>query len=41
MFIPLTIGLELIYLRIRRLPPLIVAHYLMDFSSVIFMLQIG
>lgn len=40
-FVPLTIAMELIYLRIRRLPPLIVAHWLMDFSSVLFMLQVA
>ena len=39
-FVPLTIAMELVYLRIRRLPPLIVAHWLMDFSSVVFMLHI-
>ena len=40
-FIPLTIALELIYLRVRRLTPLIIGHWLMDLSSVLFMLQIG
>jgi uncharacterized protein len=40
-FVPLTIAMELIYLRIRRLPPLIVAHWLMDFSNVLIMLQVG
>ncbi|MBK8905274.1 MAG: CPBP family intramembrane metalloprotease [Anaerolineaceae bacterium] len=40
-FIPLTIALELIYLRVRRLPPLIIGHWLMDLSSVLFMLQVG
>jgi len=40
-FVPLTIAMELVYLRIRRLPPLIVAHWLMDLSSVLFMLQVG
>lgn len=40
-FVPLTLAMELIYLRIRRLPPLIVAHWLMDFSNVLFMLQIA
>jgi hypothetical protein len=40
-FIPLTLALELIYLRIRRLPPLIVAHWLMDFSNVLFLSQVG
>jgi len=40
-FIPLSIAMELMYLRIRRLPPLIVTHWLMDFTSVLFMLQVG
>jgi hypothetical protein len=30
--------MELAYLRIRRLPPLIVAHWLMDLSNVLFQL---
>jgi hypothetical protein len=41
LFIPLTVALELIYLKLHRLPPLIVAHWLMDMTSVWFMLQIG
>jgi hypothetical protein len=40
-FVPLTIAMELLYLRIRRLPPLIVAHWLMDLSNVLFLFQIG
>jgi membrane protease YdiL (CAAX protease family) len=40
-FIPLTIVMELIYLRVRRLPPLILAHWLMDLSGVVFMLRVG
>jgi hypothetical protein len=40
-FLPLTIVMEIVYLRIRRLPPFIVAHWLMDLSSVLFLLQIG
>jgi hypothetical protein len=40
-FVPLTIAMQLAYLRIRRLPPLIVAHWLMDFSNVLFLFQIG
>jgi uncharacterized protein len=40
-FVPLTIAMELIYLRIRRLPPLIVAHWLMDLSNVLFLFQVG
>lgn len=39
-FIPLTIVMELVYLRIRRLPPLIVAHWLMDLSNVLFLYQV-
>jgi hypothetical protein len=41
LFIPLTVALGLVYLRARRLPPLIVGHWLMDFMSVLFMLQSG
>jgi uncharacterized protein len=40
LFIPLTIALELIYLRIHRLTPLIIGHWLMDLASVLFLLQI-
>ncbi len=40
-FIPLTVAIELIYLRIKRLPPLIVAHWLMDLTSAVFMLHVG
>jgi hypothetical protein len=40
-FVPLTVAMQLIYLRLRRLPPLIVAHWLMDLTNVLFMLQIG
>jgi len=40
-FLPLTIALQLIYLRVRRLIPLIIGHWLMDLVSVVFMLQIG
>jgi hypothetical protein len=40
-FVPLTIVLQLIYLRIRRLTPLIIGHWLMDLFSVLFMLQVG
>jgi membrane protease YdiL (CAAX protease family) len=36
-FLPLCIALELVYLRIRRLPPMIVAHWLMDLSNVLFL----
>ncbi len=40
-FVPLTIAMQAIYLRVRRLPPLILGHWLMDLFSVLFMLQIG
>jgi len=40
-FLPLTIAMEIVYLRIRRLPPFIVAHWLMDLSSVLFLLTVG
>ena len=39
-FVPLTVALALIYLRIRRLTPLIIGHWLMDFTSAVFLLQI-
>ena len=41
MFVPLTIALQLIYLRLRRLMPLIIGHWLMDFFSVLFMVQVA
>jgi membrane protease YdiL (CAAX protease family) len=40
-FLPLSIAMVLVYLRIRRLPPLIVAHWLMDLSNVLFLYQVG
>lgn len=40
-FLPLSIAMLLAYLRIRRLPPLIVAHWLMDLSNVLFLYQVG
>lgn len=40
-FIPLTIVLQLIYLRVRRLTPLVIGHWLMDLASAVFMLQVG
>jgi uncharacterized protein len=40
-FLPLSIAMVLAYLRIRRLPPLIVTHWLMDFSNVLFLYQAG
>jgi hypothetical protein len=39
-FVPLTIAEALIYLRVRRLTPLIIGHWLMDLTSVLFMLQV-
>lgn len=41
MFVPLTIMLQIIYLRVRRLTPCIVGHWLMDMTSAVFMIQIG
>ena len=38
-FLPLSIAMVTAYLRIRRLPPMIVAHWLMDLSNVLFLLQ--
>lgn len=40
-FLPLSIAMVLVYLRIRRLPPLIVVHWLMDLSNVLFLYQAG
>jgi uncharacterized protein len=40
-FLPLSVAMLLAYLRIRRLPPLIVAHWLMDLSNVLFLFQLG
>ena len=40
-FVPLSFAMVLAYLRIRRLPPLIVAHWLMDFSNVLFLYRVG
>lgn len=40
-FLPLSVAMLLAYLRLRRLPPLIVAHWLMDLSNVLFLYQIG
>jgi hypothetical protein len=40
-FIPLSIAMLIAYLRIRRLLPLIVAHWLMDLSNVLFLFQAG
>ncbi len=40
-FFPLSIAMLVAYIRIHRLPPLIVAHYLMDLSNVLFLFQVG
>jgi uncharacterized protein len=39
LFFPLTIALQLIYLRVKRLLPLIIGHWGMDFISTIFMIS--
>lgn len=40
-FLPLTLGLQFVYLRLRRLPPLIIGHWLMDLTSVLLLVQVG
>ncbi len=40
-FLPLSVAMVLVYLRIRRLPPLIITHWLMDLSNVLFLYQLG
>jgi len=40
-FFPLTIAIQLVYLKYRRLFPLIIGHWAMDFFSVVFMLKVG
>lgn len=40
-FVPLTLAMQAIYLRIRRLTPLVIGHWLMDLVNVLFMIQIG
>jgi hypothetical protein len=40
-FIPLSVAMLTANLRLRRLPPLIVAHWLMDLSNVLFLYQLG
>jgi hypothetical protein len=40
-FLPLCIAMVSTYLRIRRLPPLIIAHWLMDLSNALFLLKVG
>jgi len=39
LFFPLTIALQLIYLRVKRLFPLIIGHWGMDFISTVFMIS--
>jgi len=41
MFVPLTLALQVIFLKVRRLAPMIVGHWLMDLASALFMIQIG
>ncbi len=40
-FLPLSFTMVLVYSRIRRLPPFIVAHWLMDLSNVLFLYRVG
>lgn len=40
-FVPLSVAMTCIYLRLRRLAPLIFGHWLMDLAGVLFMLKIG
>ena len=40
-FLPLSIAMLAAYLRLRRLPPLIVAHWLMDLSNVLLLYRVG
>jgi hypothetical protein len=40
-FLPLSIAMVLVYSRIRRLPPMIVAHWLMDLSNTLFLIKVG
>jgi uncharacterized protein len=40
-FFPLCIAMVCAYMRIRRLPPLIIAHWLMDLSNTLFLIQAG
>jgi membrane protease YdiL (CAAX protease family) len=41
LFFPLTIALQLIYLRVKRLFPLIIGHWGMDCISAVFMIAIN
>lgn len=40
-FLPLSLAMVFAYMKIRRLPPLIVAHYLMDMTNVWFLYRVG
>jgi membrane protease YdiL (CAAX protease family) len=40
-FLPLSFAMLIAYLRLRRLPPLIVAHWLMDLSNVWLLYRVG
>jgi uncharacterized protein len=40
-FLPLAFAMVFAYSRIRRLPPFIIAHWLMDFSNVLFLIKVG
>jgi len=40
LFFPLTIALQLIYLRVKRLLPLIIGHWGMDCISAVFMISV-
>jgi membrane protease YdiL (CAAX protease family) len=40
LFFPLTIALQLIYLKVRRLMPLIIGHWGMDCLSAVFMIKV-
>lgn len=40
-FVPLILASQLVYLRFRRLTPLILGHWLMDLTSVILLVQVA
>jgi len=40
-FVPLSVAMVLAYMRVRRLPPFVVAHWLMDMSNVWFLYRLG
>jgi hypothetical protein len=37
--VPLTIAMQLVYRRLRRLSALVVGHWLMDLASVLLLLR--